>query len=232
MNEGNTKHDAPMTTKVFLLDDHEIIRRGLRELFDAEDDMEVVGEASTAEEALARVPSTRPDVAVLDVRLANGDGDGIEVCRDLMSLNPGIHCLMLTSFADDEALFSSILAGASGFVLKDVRGIDLVSAVRQVAAGQSLIDAALRSKVTTRMRSREVEDSYLAKLSSRERQVLDLIAEGKTNRQIGEDLFLAEKTVKNYVSSVLMKMGLSRRTEAAVYAVKQAERRAPGHEPR
>ncbi len=217
-----------MTTRVFLLDDHEIIRRGLRELFDAEDDLEVVGEASTAEEALDRVPSTRPDVAVLDVRLA--DDDGVEVCRDLMSLHLGIHCLMLTSFADDEALFSAILAGASGFVLKDVRGIDLVSAVRQVAAGQSLIDATLRSKVTARMRSREVEDQYLAKLSSRERQVLDLIAEGKTNRQIGEELFLAEKTVKNYVSSVLMKMGLSRRTEAAVYAVKQAERRSPGHE--
>ncbi len=224
------RDDEPMTTKVFLLDDHEIIRRGLRELFDAEENMEVVGEASTAEEALARVPSTGADVAVLDVRLA--DGDGVEVCRDLMSRQPGIHCLMLTSFADDEALFAAILAGAAGFVLKDVRGLDLVSAVRRVAAGQSLIDADLRSKVTARMRSRDVEDDYLAKLSSRERQVLDLIAEGKTNRQIGEELFLAEKTVKNYVSSVLMKMGLSRRTEAAVYAVKRAERHAPGHEPR
>jgi two-component system, NarL family, response regulator DevR len=210
-----------MTTRVFLLDDHEIIRRGLKELFDAEEDMEVVGEASTAEEALARVPSTQPDVAVLDIRLP--DGDGVEVCRDLLSLRPEIRCLMLTSFADDEALFSAILAGASGYVLKDVRGTDLVSAVRHVAAGQSLIDATLRSKVMARMRNEENEDQYLAKLSTRERQVLNLVAEGKTNRQIGEELFLSEKTIKNYVSSVLMKMGLSRRTEAAVYAVKLAE---------
>ena len=214
-----------MITKVFLLDDHEIIRRGLKELFDSEDDMEVVGEASTSQEALDRVSSTRPDVAVLDVRLP--DGDGVEVCRDLLSLHPEIRCLMLTSFADDEALFSAILAGASGYVLKDVRGTDLVSAVRRVAAGESLIDATLKLKVLTRLRDKEREDQYLAKLSSRERQVLDLIAEGKTNRQIGEELFLAEKTVKNYVSSVLMKMGLSRRTEAAVYAVKAAERRSP-----
>ena len=214
-----------MMTRVFLLDDHEIIRRGLRELFEAEDDMEVVGEAATAEEALARVPSTQPDVAILDIRLP--DGDGVEVCRDLLSLRPETRCLMLTSFADDEALFSAILAGASGYVLKDVRGTDLVLAVRQVAAGQSLIDASLRSKVLARMRNEESEDQYLAKLSSRERQVLDLVAEGKTNRKIGEELFLSEKTVKNYVSSVLMKMGLSRRTEAAVYAVKVAERRSP-----
>ncbi len=214
-----------MTTRVFLLDDHEIVRRGLRELFDAEDDIEVVGEASTAEQALDRIPSTRPDVAVLDVRLP--DGDGVEVCRELISLHPEIRCLMLTSFADDEALFSAILAGASGYVLKDVRGNDLVSAVRRVAAGQSLIDEAMRSKVMSSLRGETREDKYLAKLSSREREVLDRIAEGKTNRQIGEELFLAEKTVKNYVSSVLMKMGLTRRTEAAVYAVKAAEHRPP-----
>ena len=212
-----------MITRVFLLDDHEIVRRGLRELFDAEDDMEVVGEASTAEQALDRVPSTRPDVAVLDVRLP--DGNGVEVCRELISLHSDIRCLMLTSFADDEALFSAILAGASGYVLKDVRGTDLVSAVRQVAAGQSLIDEAMRSKVTTRLKNEKGEDQYFAKLSAREREVLDRIAEGKTNRQIGEELFLAEKTIKNYVSSVLMKMGLTSRTEAAVYAVKAAEHR-------
>lgn len=212
-----------MITRVFLLDDHEIVRRGLRELFDAEDDMEVVGEASTAQQALDRVPSTRPDVAVLDVRLP--DGNGVEVCRELISLHSDIRCLMLTSFADDEALFSAILAGASGYVLKDVRGTDLVSAVRQVATGQSLIDEAMRSKVTTRLKNEKGEDQYFAKLSAREREVLDRIAEGKTNRQIGEELFLAEKTIKNYVSSVLMKMGLTSRTEAAVYAVKAAEHR-------
>lgn len=210
--------EEPVTTRVFLLDDHEIIRRGLRELFDAEDDMEVVGEAGTAEQALARVPSTRPDVAVLDLRLP--DGDGVEVCRDLRAAHPELRCLMLTSFADDEALFSAILAGASGYVLKDVRGTDLVSAVRQVAAGMSLIDDALRAKVMARMRDAERQDEAIGRLSKRERQVLDLVAEGKTNRQIGEELYLSEKTVKNYVSSVLMKMGFSRRTEVAVYAVK------------
>ena len=209
--------------RVFLLDDHEIVRRGLRELFDAEDDLEVVGEAATAEEAVARVPSTKPDVAVLDVRLP--DGDGVEVCRDLRSAMPELKCLMLTSFADDEALFSAILAGASGYVLKQIKGGDLVSAVRRVAAGESLLDPALTRQVMERLRGGNVEDERLARLTAQERNILELIAEGKTNRQIADELYLAEKTVKNYVSNLLSKMGFARRTEAAVYAARLAERK-------
>lgn len=212
-----------MTTRVFLLDDHEVVRRGLRELFDAEADLEVVGEAATAEEAIGRVPSTRPDVAVLDVRLP--DGDGVEVCRDLRSAMPDLKCLMLTSFADDEALFSAILAGASGYVLKQVKGGDLVSAVRRVAAGDSLLDPALTRQVMDRLRGEKVEDERLARLTAQERNILELIADGKTNRQIADELFLAEKTVKNYVSNLLSKMGFARRTEAAVYAARLAERK-------
>ena len=212
-----------MTTRVFLLDDHEVVRRGLRELFDAETDLEVVGEAATAEEAMGRVPSTRPDVAVLDVRLP--DGDGVEVCRDLRSAMPELKCLMLTSFADDEALFSAILAGASGYVLKQVKGGDLVSAVRRVAAGDSLLDPALTRQVMERLRGEKVEDERLARLTTQERNILELIADGKTNRQIADELFLAEKTVKNYVSNLLAKMGFARRTEAAVYAARLAERK-------
>ena len=212
-----------MTTKVFLLDDHEVVRRGLRELFDSEEDLTVVGEASTAQEALARVPSTKPDVAVLDVRLP--DGDGVEVCRDLRSAMPDLKCLMLTSFADDEALFSAILAGASGYVLKQIRGGDLVSAVRRVAAGESLLDPSLTRQVMERLRGENVEDERLARLTAQERNILELIADGKTNRQIADELYLAEKTVKNYVSNLLSKMGFSRRTEAAVYAARLAERK-------
>jgi len=212
-----------VTTRVFLLDDHEVVRRGLRELFDAEDDLTVVGEAGTAEEALARVPSTRPDVAVLDVRLP--DGDGVEVCRDLRSNMPELKCLMLTSFADDEALFSAILAGASGYVLKQIRGSDLVSAVRRVAAGESLLDPSLTRQVMERLRGENVEDERLARLTAQERNILELIADGKTNRQIADELYLAEKTVKNYVSNLLSKMGFARRTEAAVYAARLAERK-------
>jgi DNA-binding NarL/FixJ family response regulator len=212
-----------VTTKVFLLDDHEVVRRGLRELFDAEEDLTVVGEASTAHEALARVPSTKPDVAVLDVRLP--DGDGVEVCRDLRSAMPDLKCLMLTSFADDEALFSAILAGASGYVLKQIRGGDLVSAVRRVAAGESLLDPSLTRQVMERLRGENVEDERLARLTAQERNILELIADGKTNRQIADELYLAEKTVKNYVSNLLSKMGFSRRTEAAVYAARLAERK-------
>ncbi|MHB8329612.1 MAG: response regulator [Acidimicrobiales bacterium] len=212
-----------MTTRVFLLDDHEVVRRGLRELLDSEDDLSVVGEASSAEEALARVSSTRPDVAILDVRLA--DGDGVEVCRDLRSAVPELKCLMLTSFADDEALFSAILAGASGYVLKQIKGVDLVAAVRSVAAGESLLDPALTRQAMVRLRGERAEDERLARLTAQEHKILELIAEGKTNRQIADDLFLAEKTVKNYVSNLLSKMGFTRRTEAAVYAVRLSERR-------
>jgi two-component system, NarL family, response regulator DevR len=207
-----------VTIRVFLLDDHEIVRRGLRELFEAQEDLEVVGEASNAEEAMTRAPATRPDVAVLDVRLP--DGSGIEVCRDLRAAMPELKCLMLTSFADDDALFSAVLAGASGYLLKQIRGTELVTAVRRVAEGQSLIDPALTAGVMERLRGNKPEDERIAKLSPQERRILDLIAEGKTNRQIGAEMFLAEKTVKNYVSNLLQKMGFSRRTEAAVYATR------------
>ena len=210
-------------TRVFLLDDHEIVRRGLRELLEAEGDLVVAGEAGTAAEALARIPATRPDVAVLDVRLP--DGDGVEVCRDVRSAHPEVRCLMLTSFADDEALFSAILAGASGYVLKQVRGTDLVDAVRRVAQGQSLLDPTVTARVLERLRAPAPAGAEPPGLTDQERRILDLIAEGLTNRQIGERVFLAEKTVKNYVSNVLMKLGMSRRSEAAAYAARLAERR-------
>ncbi|HLI72484.1 MAG TPA: response regulator transcription factor [Acidimicrobiales bacterium] len=212
-----------MTIRVFLLDDHEIVRRGLRELLEAEDDLEVCGEASTAEEALARVPATKPAVAVLDVRLP--DGSGVEVCRDLKSADPELQCLMLTSFADDEALFSAVMAGASGYVLKQIRGSDLVDAIRRVATGQSLIDPALTKRLMDRMRQPQEGDKRLAQLTAQERRILDLVAEGMTNRQIAAELYLAEKTVKNYVSNVLMKLGFARRTEAAVYVARLDEHR-------
>ena len=206
-----------MAVRVFLVDDHEVVRRGLRELFEPQDDLEVVGEAANAEEALDRVPGTQPDVALLDVRLPGESG--IELCRELRAALPDLRCLMLTSFADDDALFSAILAGASGYLLKEIRGPELVSAVRRVASGQSLIDPALTATVMERLRGNR-EDERLAKLSPQERRILDLIAEGKTNRQIGAELYLAEKTVKNYVSNLLTKMGFARRTEAAVYATR------------
>ena len=215
-----------MTVRVFLLDDHEIVRRGLRELLETQDDLEIVGEASNAEEAMMRVPPARPDVAVLDVRFPGASG--IEVCRDLRAAMPELRCLMLTSFADDEALFAAILAGASGYLLKQIRGPELVSAVRRVAAGQSLIDPALTAGVLERLRGNQ-EDERIARLSPQERRILDLIAEGKTNRQIGAEMYLAEKTVKNYVSNLLSKMGFSRRTEAAVYATR-AKSAKPGSE--
>jgi DNA-binding NarL/FixJ family response regulator len=215
---------AVMTIRVFLLDDHEVVRRGLRDLLEGEEDLEVVGEASTAEEALGRVPSTRPDVAVLDVRLGDvGDG-GVEVCREIRSRHPEVRCLMLTSFADDEALFAAIMAGAAGYVLKQVRGNDLVDAVRRVGRGESLLDPALTGKVLERLRAKPEEDE-LAGLSDQERRILELIAEGHTNRQIAEAIFLAEKTVKNYVSNLLAKLGMSRRSEAAAYAARLSERR-------
>jgi two-component system, NarL family, response regulator DevR len=211
-----------VTVRVFLLDDHEMVRRGVREMLEAEGDIEVVGEASTAAEALARVPAVSPDVAVLDVRLP--DGDGVTVCRDLRSQLPQLACLMLTSFADDEALFGAIMAGAAGYVLKQVRGADLLEAVRTVAAGGSLLDPATTTRVLERLR-RPAEADPLAVLTEQERRILDLIGEGLTNRQIGEQMFLAEKTVKNYVSSLLSKLGLERRTQAAVVAEQHRAKR-------
>jgi DNA-binding NarL/FixJ family response regulator len=214
-----------MTVRVFLLDDHEIVRRGVRELLEANDDIEVVGEAGTAEEGMARIPAVKPDVAVVDMRLP--DGNGVEVCREVRSRDESIHCLILTSFADDEALFDSIMAGAAGYLLKQIKGTDLVDAIRRVAQGQSLLDPSVTARVLERLRKGPEEDERLARLTEQERKILDLIAEGMTNRQIGERLFLAEKTVKNYVSNLLSKLGMERRTEAAVFATKLAPKRRP-----
>ncbi|WP_316522327.1 response regulator transcription factor [Kitasatospora brasiliensis] len=205
--------------RVFLLDDHEVVRRGVHDLLSVEDDIEVVGEAGTVAEALTRIPAVHPDVAVLDVRLP--DGNGVEVCREIRSQLPEVKCLMLTSFSDDEALFDSIMAGASGYVLKAIRGTDLITAVRDVAAGRSLLDPIATSRVLARLRDGgEKEDERLAQLTKQERRILDLIGEGMTNRQIGNELHLAEKTVKNYVSSLLAKMGMERRTQAAAFVAR------------
>jgi DNA-binding NarL/FixJ family response regulator len=208
--------DGP-AIRVFLLDDHEVVRRGVVELLHAEPDLQVVGEASTAAEALSRVPAVHPDVAVLDVRLP--DGDGVSVCRELRSKLPGLRCLMLTSFADDQALFDAIMAGADGYVLKQIRGADLVGAIRTVASGQSMLDPRATARVLDKMRHAATEkDDPLAVLSAQERTVLELIGEGLTNREIGERMYLAEKTIKNYVSHLLAKLGLQRRTQAAILA--------------
>jgi two-component system, NarL family, response regulator DevR len=204
--------------RVFLLDDHEVVRRGVRDMLETAPDLLVVGEASTAAEALAVVAACAPDVAVLDVRLP--DGDGVTVCRELRSQLPKLACLMLTSFADDEALVEAIMAGASGYVLKQIRGADLVNAIRTVAGGQSMLDAGTTAKVMERLRSGNRSEHPLSTLTEQERRILDLIGEGLTNRQIGERLFLAEKTVKNYVSTLLAKLGMQRRTQAAVLASK------------
>jgi two-component system, NarL family, response regulator DevR len=206
-----TTPDGPI--RVFLLDDHEVVRRGLKDLLEVEEEFVVVGEAATAAQALARVPALKPQVAVLDVRLP--DGDGVTVCRELRSRMPELACLMLTSFSDDEALFDAILAGASGYLLKQVGGTDLVGAVRTVAGGGSLIDPKLTATVMARLRAGKPEDP-LSALTAQERRILDLIGEGLTNRQIGERMYLAEKTVKNYVSSLLSKLGIERRVQAAV----------------
>ena len=215
-----------MTVRVFLLDDHELVRRGIRDLLWTQEDVTVVGEAGTAQEALDLIPQTEPNVAVLDVRLGDDVSgmNGIEVCREIRSSHPEVACLMLTSFADDEALFASIMAGAAGYVLKQIRGGDLVSTIRRVAAGESLLDPAVTARVLERLRAPVSDDDPLAGLTPQERRILDLIAEGKTNRQIGEAMFLAEKTVKNYVSHLLSKLGMERRTEAAAYAARLAER--------
>jgi len=206
-----------MTIRVFLADDHEVVRRGVRDLIDHEDDLSVVGEASTAGEALDRIPLCSPHVAVLDVRL--GDGSGIEVARDIRSAHPEIRCLMLTSFADDEALVDSIVAGAAGYVLKQVRGNDLLDGIRRVAAGESLLDPAVTTRVLDRLRRADADDRT-GSLNGQESRILELLAEGLTNRQIADRMNLAEKTVKNYVSSILSKLGLQRRTQAAVFVAK------------
>jgi two-component system, NarL family, response regulator DevR len=208
--------------RVFLLDDHEIVRRGLADLLETEADLTVVGEAGTAAEALNRIPAARPDVAVLDARLP--DGSGIDVCRDIRSSMPQVRCLILTSYDDNDAVFAAVMAGASGYLLKEIRGSSLVDAIRQVAAGRSLLDPSVTERLLTRLRDGEPEDKKLASLSEREREILGLITEGLTNRQIGERLFLAEKTVKNYVSGLLAKLGMERRTQAAVFG---AEHRQP-----
>jgi len=206
--------------RVFLLDDHEVVRRGLADLIGLESDMEVVGEAGNKEDALHRIPAARPDVAVLDVRLP--DGSGVEVCRDMRDVVPDMRSLMLTSYADDEALFDAIMAGASGYVLKEIRGNDLIDAIRQVAAGKSLLDPQATQRVLDRLRDGNPEDARLAGLSDQEKRILELIGEGLTNRQIGESMHLAEKTVKNYVSSLLAKLGMERRTQAAALAARIA----------
>lgn len=213
-----------MGTRVFLLDDHEIVRRGVRELVDLEHDLEVVGEAATADDALRGVSSTRPDVAVLDVNLA--DGNGVEVCREIRSLHPEVRCLMLTSYADDEALLGAIMAGASGFVLKQIRGSELVSSIRRVAAGESLLDARVMAAALERVAATDGDRGELSALTAQERRLLVLIGEGLTNRQIAERMYLAEKTIKNYVSNLLAKLGLSRRTEVAALAARLDERHA------
>jgi two-component system, NarL family, response regulator DevR len=204
--------------RVFLLDDHEVVRQGLRALLESSGDIEVVGESGLAAEATARIPALRPHVAILDARLP--DGSGIEVCRSVRGVDPDVKALILTSYDDDEALFAAIMAGASGYVLKEIAGQDLVGAVRQVAAGNSLIDPALTARVLERVRNGPSTAPELAGLTEQELKLLGLIAEGLTNRQIGERMFLAEKTVKNYVSSILSKLGLERRTQAAVLASK------------
>lgn len=207
--------------RVFLVDDHEVVRRGLAELLSLEPDIKVVGEASNQSDAITRIRATRPDVAVLDVRLP--DGSGVEVCREIRSNYPEVRALMLTSYSDDEALFDSIMAGASGYCLKDIRGHDLVGAIRSVAAGSSLLDPVATSRVLARLRGSHESDERLASLTAQEKRILALIGEGLTNRQIGQQLHLAEKTVKNYVSSLLGKLGLERRTQAAAFVVRLQE---------
>ncbi len=222
MGETATMTSPDRAVRVFLLDDHEIVRRGVRDLLESAGGIEVVGDAGTAEQALDRIPLSAPDVAILDVQLP--DGNGVEVCRQLVSDDPSLKCLMLTSFTDDEALLDAVVAGASGYVLKDVRGGDIVESVRRVAAGDSLLDPTLVARARERLARGAEEDARLRGLTPQEHRILGLLAEGRTNRQIAETMFLAEKTVKNYVSNLLSKMGMSRRTEAAVYAARLAER--------
>jgi two-component system response regulator DevR len=207
---------------VFLVDDHEVVRRGVADLLDADPELTVVGEASSASHALARIPALRPDVAILDIRLP--DGNGIELCRDLRSGLPALKVLMLTSFTDEQAMLDAIIAGASGYVVKDIQGLQLVSAVREVGAGRSLLDNRAAATLMAKVRADATKSGPLAGLSEQERTLLDLVGEGLTNRQIAERMFLAEKTVKNYVSRLLTKLGMERRTQAAVFAAEQRRR--------
>ncbi|WP_413805678.1 response regulator [Streptomyces sp. OE57] len=232
MTETEATRATPATPiRVFVLDDHEVVRRGLHDLLDAEPDIEVVGDAGTVDHAMARGPALRPDVAILDVRLP--DGDGITVCRELRSRMPGLACLMLTSFDDDDALLDAIMAGAAGYVLKQIKGSDLVSAVRTVASGQSMLDPATTARLMSTLRGdtapQEPRDEVLAGLSPREREILVLIGDGLTNRQIGKRLFLSEKTVKNHISRLLAKLGVERRIQAAVLATHSSPRPDDGH---
>jgi DNA-binding NarL/FixJ family response regulator len=214
---------------VFLVDDHEVVRRGVADLIDEEDDLTVVGQAASVAEALARIPAVLPDVAVLDVRLP--DGNGVELCRELKSRFPQLNCLILTSYTDEQAMLDAIMAGAGGYVIKDIKGMDLLSAVRTVGDGRSLLDTRAAAALMSRIRADFAEPGPLAGLTDQERTVLELIGEGLTNRQIAARMFLAEKTVKNYVSGVLAKLGMQRRTQVAVLATQLRDRaqRPPGY---
>ncbi|WP_312856389.1 response regulator transcription factor [Nocardioides pelophilus] len=218
MTEDDATPRSERPIKIFLLDDHEVVRRGMRELLESEPDIEVIGESGSAVEAMRRIPALRPDVAILDGRLP--DGSGIDVCREVRSQDPSIAALILTSYDDDDALFAAIMAGAAGYVLKQVRGTDLIDMIRRVASGQSALDPAVTAAVLERVRTGPPVDQELAALTEQEQKILDLIGQGMTNRQIAQELYLAEKTVKNYVSSLLAKLGLSSRTQAAIFAVK------------
>ncbi|MGL5809878.1 MAG: response regulator [Nocardioides sp.] len=224
MTDGDSDQQGPDVPghpiRVYLLDDHEVVRRGLRELLEAEGDIVVVGESGSAQEAARRIPAVRPHVAILDGRLP--DGSGVDVCREVRSRDPRIAALILTSFDDDEALFSAIMAGAAGYVLKQVRGHDLVETVRRVAAGQAMLDPAVTAQVLERLRNGPEVDPAMAMLTEQEQRILALIGEGKTNRQIAEEIYLAEKTVKNYTSSLYAKLGLESRTQAAIFATRHA----------
>jgi DNA-binding NarL/FixJ family response regulator len=217
--------EAAKPIAVFLLDDHEIVRRGVRDLLETDPGISVVGEAGTAEAALARIPALRPDVAVLDVRLP--DGDGVTVCREIRSRMPEVACLMLTSFGDEEALLQAVMAGAAGYVLKQIRGTDLIGAVRTVASGQSMLDPSATDRLMATLREQRPGRDPLAGLTEQERTILGLIGQGLTNRQIGERLFLAEKTVKNYVSGLYAKLGMERRAQAAALAARVFADRPP-----
>ena len=220
--QASADPDEQVRVRVYLLDDHEIVRRGLKELLEAEGDIVVVGESGLADEGRRRIPALRPDVAVLDGRLP--DGSGIDVCREVRSVDPTIKALILTSYDDDDALFAAIMAGAAGYILKHVRGHDFVDTVRRVAAGQSMLDPAMTARVLDRVRTGPDQPEPAEHLTPQEQRILELIGEGLTNRQISEQMLLAEKTVKNYVSSLLAKLGFTSRTQAAIYTIRQSQR--------